>query len=738
MKPESTRPYTPDDRERLYRLFLDIPSLVRGGVIQPHWMADGSSFWYADGAPDLTTIHKVDPVANTRLPLLETARLRQALAKAVGHEPPYRGLPFADFQFVDMESDIRFSLDGKEFVCRLADYSISALPALSPAEKERVTPRLVRKGFEQGSPDIMEILSPDGRWFVTEKDHNIWLRATADGRAEPLTTDGVEDCEWDMEGAQWSPDSLWLAARKVDYHSVLHVPLVHWLKPTEEVEWAHYTKAGGPLPQNELYLVDVMGKRPVRVDIGSEPDQYVIPVGWLPDGSEYLFYLSDRVWKRLDLMAANPHTGAARLVVREAQETFVLGISFAYCKLVELLKDGKRLVWRSERDGWAHLYLYGIDGGLICRLTQGEFVVDRVHAIDEEGGWVYFTAHADPARPYDTHVCRVRLDGQGFQRLTDATGLHTPAFSPSRQYFLDVHSGVDRPPVSELRRADGRLLSVLASANIDAMREVGWVPPEEFVVKAADGETDLHGILLKPCGFDLEKKYPVIDCLYNGPQTTWVPRGFSEIHGTGTQVTQLALPHLGFVVMMVDGRGTPERGKKYQDVVYRNFGRNEIPDHVAALKQAASSRPYMDLSRVGIFGGSWGGYMTIRGMVLAPDVYHVGVATYPVADLYDHNAGAIEPYMGLPVDNRDGYEYGSSLRLVNNIKGRLLLIHGTSDVNATFSATMKMVEAMVRAGKPYNLVVLPEQPHNWDGASGRYMRQAVARYFVEHLKPYGG
>jgi dipeptidyl aminopeptidase/acylaminoacyl peptidase len=269
----------------------------------------------------------------------------------------------------------------------------------------------------------------------------------------------------------------------------------------------------------------------------------------------------------------------------------------------------------------------------------------------------------------------------------------------------------------------------LARANIDSLRAMGWRAPEEFVVKAADGVADLYGALYKPFDFDSTRKYPVIEQIYGGPQTVNVPKAFAQT-GFGEQ----AMAQLGFITLILDARGTPERGKAFQDVVYRNFGKNEIPDHAAAIKQLGATRPYMDLSRVGIYGGSWGGYMSIRALVLAPETYHAAVATFAVGDLYDHNALAIEPYMGLIQENREGYEYASSLRSMSNLKGDLLLMAGTSDVNATFSASMKVIEALTRAEKPYSLRVFLEQNHSLTGIAD-YWRETQRRYFEQHLRP---
>lgn len=727
------------ERERTYQRYLEFASLVKGGTVQANWMADGHSFWYAEGAPDQTVIYKVDPKTNTKSPLFDAPRLRAALRPVLGHEPAYQGLPFERMTFVDGEKAVKFTIGQREFILQLDSYAITTAPALSEAEKYRMAPQVVRRGLLEGVPDVMEMLSPDRSWFATIKDYNLWARSTNDGRSEPVTTDGIKDYGWELEGARWSPDSFKLAIKKVDSRNTLSLPVVHWLRPTEEVEWFRYSKAGGPIPQEELFVVDLLSKRQVKVDTGAEPDHLILLADWRSDSSELYFVRFNREYRKAELTAANPTNGASRVILTETQKPF-LQISGP-----TLLADGERFIWPSERDGWNHLYLYDLNGNLIRQLTQGAFPVIQVAAVDEKRGWVYFTANSDRERPYDTHLHRVNLEGREFTRLTEAKGEHSLTdsfaapdspvgiqFSPSKEFFLDTHSSTDRPPTVELRSADGKLLQVLSQANVDALKELKWSPPEEFSVKAADQKTDLYGVLYKPFDFDPGKKYPVIENIYNGPQITTVPRIFTERRGIWAQ----ALAQLGFIVFIVDGRGTPERGKEFQDVVYRNFGRNEIPDHVATLKQLAARRPCLDTSRVGIFGGSWGGYMTIRALLLAPDVYQVGVSSYPVVDLYDHLHSAIEYYMGLPQNNREGYEYGSSLRLAGNLKGKLLLIHGTSDVNATFSSTMKMVEALVRAGKPYDLIILPDQTHAISGVSRTYWMEAIRRYFEEHLRPY--
>jgi dipeptidyl aminopeptidase/acylaminoacyl peptidase len=436
--------------------------------------------------------------------------------------------------------------------------------------------------------------------------------------------------------------------------------------------------------------------------------------------------------KQLDLMAADPTTGAARVVLSESQQTFVAGHNWRTIRPT-WLPDGKRFVWLSERDGWNHLYLYHLDGTLIRRLTTGEWPALEVEAVDPAGDWVYFTGRAE-ARIYDTHLYRVRLNGTGFKRLTEATGQHAITMSPSGRYFLDRHSTPVRPEATDLRAADGRFIRTVATSDTTALAELKWRPPEEFVVKAADGVTDLHGLLFKPYDFDPSRRYPVIDYIFGNPSFEWVVKTFTA--GANRQLESQALAQLGFIVLMVDGRGTSGRGKAFQDVVYQNFGTHEIPDHVATLKQLARERPYMDLDRVGLLGSQWpGSYMVLRGMLTAPDVYHVGVARLvTLADPSSMLAVLIEPYMGLPQDNAAAYAAASNLPRVDQLRGKLLLIAETDEIQAPYSDIMKLVAALNAADKRYDLVLNPERP---EGLNYRtYYMNLYRQYFQEHLQSH--
>lgn len=702
--------------------YLNFDSLVKGGRVRPHWMNDGNSFWFADGTPDNTIFYKVNPKTKSKTPLFDAVRLRQSLVPLLGEELRTQGLPFSDFSFVDDEKKIRFTVNNKDFLLNLKDYKITALLPQSIVS---------RNNSESGTT---RIFSANKQQFVFTKNNNLRLGRTSQEDTEPLTVDGIKDYYWNLSSRAWSPDGKKLFVSKTDTRSVHRLPIINYSNPIEVMEWSIYAKSGEAIEKSELYVLDVQSKQAVRIKIdGGETDHYLFLVGWLLDNSEVIFLKMDRQGKRLDLMAANPSTGECRIILTEQQQTFVGGTDFIYdnwARQFTLLKEQKQFIWMSERDGWKHLYLYDLNGKLVRRLTEGSFPVIRVVATDETAGWIYFTANAE-SRLYDTNLYRVNFEGKGFKKLTEGKGKHRIQFSPSREYFLDTYSTPVDTPIVELRNANGQFLQQISVANIENLKKVGWNPPEEFIVKADDGKTDLYGILYKPFDFDPNKKYPVVEFIYAGPWITSVPHEFLVDNGFPYHAQSFA--QLGFITFIVDGRGTPERSKAFQDVIYGNIGKYEIPDHVATLKQLAEKRPYMDLNRVGINGASWGGYFVIRAMLTAPEVYKVGVASSP-GDLTE-GAEINEPYMGLPKNNKEGYDYGSNPKLARNLKGKLLLIHGTSDANAPFSVTARMIEALIQEGKPYDLVIFPQQGHGFRGISGKYWLNVTRRYFEDNLKP---
>jgi dipeptidyl aminopeptidase/acylaminoacyl peptidase len=708
------------DREDMFRRYLAIQSYTTGGRIEATWMADGNSFWYSRGSADSVIIRAVDPATNRSWPLFDVDRVRKNVSAILGRPPLGKALPFSTFDFIDQsESVARFDLGDDAFLIRMDDNSVTLIDRAEDA------------GIGRGS-STRSYSSPDDDRVAEIRDHNLWIQRDRSGQPEQVTFDGQSDqIEWcAYDTPVWSSDGRRLLVTRWDFRNVDHIPIVDWSSDQQEIHWEEAPLPSGPGRSMELFLVEVESSRLVKVDTREEVGRYFFPLRWSEDGSEVYFLSADRGFQNLDLVAADS-TGATRTILTESSETFVVGLPLFDEHDSLFAPVGERFIWMSERDGWNHLYLYDNEGTLIRQLTRGAWPVVRVVRIDEVGGWVYFTARGNPERPYDTHVYRVKLSGGPVKKLTEQPGQHAPVFSPSGAYFLDAHSSNSRPWSTDLRQADGTLVRTISEASLDVAEDtLQWTPPEGFSVKAADGVTDIAGVLYKPWDFDPAMKYPVIEFMYAGPDALHVPTTFAQ------RPVYHAMAQLGFIVFALDARGTPGRSKSFQDVVYGNFGRHEIPDHVAALHQLMRSHSYMDSTRVGVYGYSWGGYFATRAMLLAPDTYHVGVAQSADGDLDDHRGAEMVIYMGTPQERPSAYEYGSNTRLADNLEGRLLLIQGARDGHVPLSSTMRLIEAFIEAGKPFDLLLLPNSGHSFSNrAEAMYVLDAIRAYFVEHLAP---
>ena len=737
-----------DERQARFEQYLDFAALVQGGSVQPNWLADGSTFWYVEGGPADRVIWRVDPAENSREALFDVPRLRAAIAMALGHEPPYAGVPFEQFRLSPDGGTATFTLEGKSYALDMAAYTVESLPAPGATPATGVQPgTFPRRGYFSVPVPAPDVPSPDGKWYVKLVDENVVLRSAADGGMRPLTADGTFDDAWDVESTRmalgagitityvqfspWSPDSLKLWAIRTDRSKLLRKAELHYMETVERIVMRPFAAAGGYLDHVRPHILHVLSGQRIAVDVDTE-NFYFNLLGWLPDSSEALFARFSRDFKTVDIMAADAGDGSVRTLFTETADTFVKiqhdVVSFGNTGFTAL-PDGGGFLWESTRDGWNHLYLYGNDGRLQRQLTRGEYPVLEVHMVDQAGGWVYFTAHRENPRVYDTQLYRVALSGGAVQRLTEGEGQHAVQFSPSLGYFLDTHSAPGRPPSVDLRAADGSLIRTLAEADISALETLGWTPTVEFSVEAADGETDLWGVMHRPHDFDPGKKYPVLEYLYAGPQIVATDRSFS-IGWAKTQNLPRAMAQLGYVVVTLDGRGTPERSKAFQDVVYRSWGRNEIPDHAGAIRQLAERHPYMDLDRVGIWGHSWGGYYAFAALAQAPDLYRAAVSSAPGFNPYA--SLLYEPYLDLPDRAKAAYDFATPYRLAPQVKGSLMLAGGLADF-ATFPEFMRMSRALIDAGIDHEQVVLPEEGHGYTGVAEGYFIRKLVGFFDRNV-----
>jgi len=496
-----------------------------------------------------------------------------------------------------------------------------------------------------------------------------------------------------------------------------------------KVKVIDYVKPGDPLPKPQL-VITINDGRKIRVPQKLYENPFTesgnLDVTWSPDSSEFYFNYNQRGHQLYRILAADAKTGAMRVVVEETAKTF---IDYTQKTWRHWLYKTGELLWMSERDGWCHLYLYDAKTGMVKKqITQGAWPVREVLHVDDAKREIWFLASGlrKGEDPYHLHLCRVNFDGSGFQQLTQGDGNHHIEFSPQRDFFTDSYSRADQPPVHELRRSrDGSLVCELEKADASKLLTAGWTMPERFVAKGRDGNTDIHGVLIKPSHFDPAKKYPVIEDIYAGPHSAFAPKDFGRL------LTHHILAELGFIIVKLDGMGTNHRGKAFHDVCWKNIKDAGFPDRIAWIKAAAQTRPWMDLTRVGIFVGSAGGQNAMRALLDYHDFYHVAVADCGCHDNRMDKIWWNEQWMGWPVD--ESYARSSNKDDAHKLEGHLLLIVGELDTNVDPATTTQVVGALQKAGKTFDFMPIIGTGHG--AAETPYGSRLRMEFLVRHLRP---
>lgn len=576
--------------------------------------------------------------------------------------------------------------------------------------------------------------SPDGKWSAVVERGRVTLVDRQRNTTVHIQTEFDGRSPFHGQPA-WSPDSsafvVWNAP-EVPQRKVVIVESSPKNELQPKLKEFTYQKPGDPLPQPVpvVFRVGDEGPRWLKVDsslfatpFASSPELNVV---WSPDGSEFYFDYNQRGHQVYRIIGVDAATGRARTVVEETSSTF---IDYTNKTWRHWLHSSGELLWMSERDGWCHLWLYDSAAGTVKnQVTRGPWVVREVLHVDEAQREVWFMAGGvQPGEdPYHKHLCRVKFDGSGFQRLTEADGQHRVSFSPGREYFIDSWSRVDHPPVHELRRSsDGRLVCVLEKADAGRLLASGWKLPERFAAKGRDGKTDIYGIIIKPTDFDPAKRYPVIEEIYAGPHSAFVPKEFGRL------LRESTMAELGFVLVRIDGMGTNHRGKAFHDVCWKNLKDAGFPDRIAWIKAAAATRPWLDLSRVGIYGGSAGGQNAMRALLDHGDFYRVAVADCGCHDNRMDKIWWNEQWMGWPVD--ESYQRSSNAEDAHKLQGRLLLIVGELDTNVDPASTMQVVGALQRAGKSFDFMPIVGAGHG--AAETPYGSRLRMEFFLRHLQP---
>ena len=726
--------------------------LVFGTSVRPIWLPD-ERFWYRNTTEKGSEFVLVDPAKGTRAPAFDHARVAAALSAATGTNYEAGKLPFTEFEFSANRAEISFNVGNRRWTCGVEGDKCTA------TERAAEAPPGGRgggggRGAGTGPGVRNDVLSPDGKRAVFIRDWNLWIRDVATGKESQLTADGVKDFGYATDNAGWSksdrpiilwsPDSKKIATFQQDQRGVGEMYLVNTQVGHPQLQAWKY-----PLPGDDVVttiqrvVIDVDTPRVVRLEM--PPDQHrgtladdikargggLEDVQWSPDCSQLAFVSTSRDHKREQLRVADAATGAVRDVLEETVATFFESgngrVNWRY------LPGSNEVIWFSERDNWGQLYLCDLQTGrLKNQITTGEGNVTQLLRVDEKNRMLYFlgVGREKGRDPYFIHLYRIGFDGKNLALLTPEDANHEVTLSPSGRFFIDSCSKPDAPPVTVLRDAEGKMLLTLEKADISRLVAAGWKPPMPFTVKARDGQTDLYGLMYRPTNLDVTKKYPIINRIYPGPQTGSVGgRSFSAARGD----TQ-ALAELGFIVVEIDGMGTPWRSKKFHEAYYSNMGDNTLPDQVTGMQQLAQRYAWIDIDRAGIYGHSGGGYAAADGMFRYPDFFKVSISEAGNHDNREYEDDWGEKWQGLLERRPDGstnYDNQANQNVAEDLKGKLLLAHGTMDSNVPPYNTLLVVDALIKANKDFDLLLLPNRGHGFGNEP--YMVRRRWDYFVRYL-----
>ncbi len=711
-----------------------IPLVYNSGV-RPSWLP-ADRFWYRVNTVAGARFVLVDPAKKTRTDAFDQARLAAALSKAANTTYSADSLPFATFEYTEDGRSITFAIRNKRWTC--TSDGTACVPAAGAEQ------RMNRN----------EIVSPDGKLAAFRRDNNLWVKDVATGKETQLTTDGIEDfgyatnnAGWTMSDRPvllWSPDSKKIATFQHDSRGTGEMYVVTTKVGHPELKQWKY-----PLPGDSLIfrisrvIINADGSGMVRLQMPPDAHRSTLcdhvvcsgdtwsDVQWKPDGTQLAFVSSSRDHKDATLRVADAATGAVRTVLTEHQNTYyesgVDGISW------RVLWNSNEVLWYSERDDWGNLYLYDLaTGKLKNQVTRGPGLVLDVVRLDEPNRTVYFTGAGREAGrdPYFTHLYSIKLDGKSEKLLTPENADHTVSFAPSGKYFVDSYSTPDTPPVTVVRDAKGALRSTIEKADISKLLATGWKPPVPFTVKARDGKTDLYGLMFVPTTLDSTRKYPIVNHIYPGPQTGSVgSRSFSPARSDNQ-----ALAELGFIVVQIDAMGTPMRSKTFHDAYYANMGDNGLPDQVTGMKQLAERYSWIDIDRAGIYGHSGGGYATAGAMFHFPDFFKVGISEAGNHDNREYEDDWGEKWQGLLMagsSDSSNYDGQANQNFASHLKGKLLLMHGSTDDNVPYYNTLLVVNELIKANKDFDLIILPNRRHGFGNEP--YVIRRRWDYFVTNL-----
>jgi len=793
--------FSKEDRDQMEQMMpRTLLPKIKNGFVFPHWIGMTDDFWYRRQVGAGAVFLVVDASTGRSRPAFDHQQMAEAIAKTTGATATSENLPFSDFEFNPDRSSIHIIVKDKQYDCLVKPVGCSGGTPVPPEPLDVTV--TVAVPLPVTDPNEGLLIAPNKRWAVLTRENNLWMHDMETGQERQLTRDGQENCGYGIYignfntasiprermiqaghhlppmASYWAPDSRTVIVPHVDQRHVADYPYL---------DSAPFD--GSFRPKLHLVRIPLVGERPAAIEwyifdapsgnyrrinlpydklMATDSGDRTIRKNWWSADARHLYLLAAGTHNQSAfLFDVDVATGNARTVIEEhlpprieLSPSDLEGIPITWID-----GTGKEVIWYSQRDGWGHLYLYdGQTGKLKTQITRGDWLVRGLVHVDEKHRLIFFTAGGrEGGNPYYRYLYRVNFDGSDLKLLSPEHAEHLIAgpdsriasfqpishletISPNGKYAVCNFSTPDQPPQTVIRStADGRLIATLEKADVSELMAAGYHPPEEFVARSADGSDDLWCLIYKPRNFDPSKRYPVVDAQYATPYTVSVPHDFMQaIRGTPGGNSP-ALAELGFIVVAVDGHGTPHRSRQFAMAAFGKMDINGLDDHVAAIQQMARKFPYIDSSRVGITGGSFGGYSTIAAMLDFPDFFKVGVAH--IAPGSPHSVYPdFEEYQGVPVYS-DGSEWRPKPNEVpqnwktldfvaraGSFKGHLLIANGEIDENVPPGSALQFVNALMAADKDVELVYVPNANHLLNSETRPYVLRRTYDYLVRYLR----
>jgi len=569
--------------------------------------------------------------------------------------------------------------------------------------------------------------SPDGKWISYLSGHNLWVVNCATKTKSQLTSDGSESLlngepdwlyeeEFDLKtGYQWSPDSKMIAFIQINEKGVQRHPLINWTTTNPEIEWQYYPNAGEQIPEARVFVVDIATKKIVEMERSQPKNEYIPRIDWLKDTSLVAIQTINRLQNYIKLSYGNPISGETR-VVMEQKDSYWLNVT----DLFYFMRNSRNFIFYSELEGFMHLYLHDFSGKVRKALTQGNWMVTDLNGVDENNNLLYFTATKESV--LERHVYSVDLMSGDVTRVDNGGGDHSVVFNKDLTHYLDFYSTINTPTVVRLCRNNGKVVKELYRNNDFEPAKYNFGNTKFYKITSTDGDT-LYTSLLYPSNFDPKKKYPVLVYVYGGPGVQIVRNRFP---GVWSQL----LAQQGYLVFSLDNRGSYGRGRNWERRIYQQLGKLELQDQLDGVK-FLKSLPYVDADRIGIWGVSYGGYMTLYALTKAPEVFKTGVSIAPVTHWKYYDAVYTERYMGLPKDHQTEYKESAPLNYIDQLKNNFLLIHGTYDDNVHTQQSIVFINEMINKNKQFEMMFYPGRRH---GVSDKEGQIHMYEMFLDFIK----